>query len=405
MKLIIISIFIIIMFISINAGCGILIKKIGGNFNDNLKLSCEAEKLIEESFKTLDKINIVDCHNHILGISKETTGCYANENMNSFINPVKHFKYLIYLSASKVNKNSVDTEYIKRFNYLIKNFNHQGKYYIFAMDKYYEKNGIVNEKKTEFYTPNDYIYNLSVKNKNMIPVVSIHPYRKDALNELKKWADLNVKFIKWLPNSMGINPSDSEIIPFYAMMKKYNMILISHTGKEEAVDSEENQKLGNPLLLKLALDSGVKVIAAHCASSGSSIDFEDPEKKSIDNFSLFLRMMDKPEYKGLLFGDISAVTQYNHMDKCLNILLNRTDIHHRLINGSDYPLPGINFLIQTSKLCRNNFITKEEKKILDEIYKINPLMFDFILKRTIKSADKKNKFSDAVFINRFLNNS
>ena len=61
-------------------------------------------------------------------------------------------------------------------------------------------------------------------------------------------------------------------------------------------------------------------------------------------------MMEK--YDGLLYGEISALTQYNRFKEndTLKTLLERKDLHSRLINGSDYPLPGINFLVRTSSL-------------------------------------------------------
>jgi hypothetical protein len=36
---------------------------------------------------------------------------------------------------------------------------------------------------------------------------SIHPYRKDALEELATWGKLGVRVVKWLPPAMGIDPS------------------------------------------------------------------------------------------------------------------------------------------------------------------------------------------------------
>jgi hypothetical protein len=38
-----------------------------------------------------------------------------------------------------------------------------------------------------------------------LPCVSVHPYRKDALEELEKYAAQGVHLVKWLPNSMGYN--------------------------------------------------------------------------------------------------------------------------------------------------------------------------------------------------------
>ena len=111
--------------------------------------------------------------------------------------------------------------------------------------------------------------------------------------------------------------------------------------------------------------------------------------------------MDDEKYDGLLYGDISAMTQINRAGDALNTILKRKDLHPRLINGSDYPLPAINALISTIELKSLGYITSHEKKCLDEIYNYNPLLFDFVLKRTIKfQGDNKLKLSDCIFVNK-----
>ena len=79
-------------------------------------------------------------------------------------------------------------------------------------------------------------------------------------------------------------------------------------------------------------------------------------------------------------------------------MLNQTNLHKRLVNGSDYPLPAINIIIRTSLLEKAGYITKTEKNYLNEIYKFNPLLFDFVVKRTIKSPRLNRKFSNSVFM-------
>jgi hypothetical protein len=41
------------------------------------------------------------------------------------------------------------------------------------------------------------------------------------------------------------------------------------------------------------LGLGVKVIIAHCAGLGDNQDLEDPQRKRVANFDLFLRLMDE----------------------------------------------------------------------------------------------------------------
>jgi len=94
--------------------------------------------------------------------------------------------------------------------------------------------------------------------------------------------------------------------------------------------------------------------------------------------------MSEDRYKGLLFADISAMTQYNRIGRPLTTILQREDLHDRLVNGSDYPLPAVNLLIRTRALVHQGYITKDERAGLNEIYDYNPLLFDFVLKRTMK---------------------
>ena len=68
----------------------------------------------------------------------------------------------------------------------------------------------------------------------------------------------------------------------------------------------------------------------------------------VDNFDLFLRLMDEKRYEGLVFGELSAMTQFNRSGN-LRMMLAREDLHERVVNGSDYPLPAVNLLIRRAR--------------------------------------------------------
>jgi mannonate dehydratase len=180
-------------------------------------------------------------------------------------------------------------------------------------------------------------------------------------------------------------------------MKELELILLSHGGEEKAVEAEEDQKLGNPLLLRRALDHGVKVIVAHCAGLGTNEDLDSKDRPQRDNFDLFLRLMDEKRYEGLVFGEISAMTQFNRIGK-LQTIFARKDLHERLVNGSDYPLPAVNLLIRTRPLVKQGYLTNSEGDCLREIYDYNPLLFDFVLKRTLKHPATSKPLPASVFL-------
>jgi len=97
------------------------------------------------------------------------------------------------------------------------------------------------------------------------------------------------------------------------------------------------------------------------------------------------------------------MTQFNRVGKPLQTILAREDLQERLVNGSDYPLPAVNILIRTSTLAKQGYLTAEERTLLNEIYDYNPLLFDMVLKRTIRLPGTEKKLSPSVFmVNREL---
>ena len=383
---------------------GCLVDRIGGAFTQQPETleqtaSPAARKLIDQAFTDIDASRVVDFHTHILAIGTSAGDAFVNPRMLSGMN-LERLKFWIYESASGVrNEKNADEEYIARLVRLARAVKQGGKYRVLAFDKHYNADGTANLQKTNMYVPNRYVVELAQQYPDIfLPVISIHPYRRDALEELEKWAKAGVQYVKWLPNAMGMDPANPVIEPFYKKMKEYNMILLSHGGEEQAVEAEEDQRLGNPLRLRKPLDLGVRVIIAHAASLGSCDDLDKGSPQTANCFDLFLRLMDERKYAGLLFGEISAMLQFNRMPVPFATILKRQDLHARLVNGSDYPLPAINALIRTRALARDGFITTEERAALNEIYDYNPLLFDFVLKRTIRHPETKQKLAASVFM-------
>ena len=386
----------------LSSGC--LIDQIGGAFTEQpealeQKAAPATKKLIDQAFDGIDPARLVDHHTHIIAIGTSVKDAFVNVKMRSGVN-LERLKFLIYTSAADVkNLDDADQEYLTRLVRLARGSRNQGKYRILAFDQHYRPDGTVDLTKTNMYVPNQYVVELSRQYADVfLPVISVHPYRRDAIEELEKWAQAGVKYIKWLPNAMGMDPAAPAVESFYRKMKQHNMILLSHSGEEQAVEAAEDQELGNPLRLRKPLDMGVRVIVAHAASLGSCADLDSGENKQASCFDLFLRLMNETKYRGLLFGEISAMVQFNRMPGPISTLLKRQDLHPRLVNGSDYPLPAINALIRTRSLASDGFITSDERTALNEIYNHNPLLFDFVLKRTLRHPETKQKLAASVFM-------
>lgn len=363
-------------------------------------LSMKSADLVKHAYEGIDPARLVDHHTHVAGIGTGDSKNFVNPKMRSWRHPFHHLKFKVYLSAAGVeNEADADAGMVNRLVNLVEHLPCSGKFRLLAFDKNYSPDGAPNLEKTEFYVPNEYVFKLAEQYpEKFIPNISVNPYRPDALAELERWAKRGARIVKWLPNAMGIDPSDPRCDPFYQKMKELDLILLSHGGEEKAVEADEDQRLGNPLLLRRALDAGVKVIVAHCAGLGDNEDLDDPERKRIPNFDLFMRLMDDKRYEGLVFADISAMTQFNRIGKPLNTILSREDLQERIVNGSDYPLPAINVVIRTTPLVKQGYLTPEERLYLNEIYDYNPLLFDFALKRTMKLPGTQKRLPDSVFM-------
>ena len=382
-----------------------LIHQIGGAFKHKpealaLNLSQPASDLIKRAFDDIDPSQLVDHHVHLAGIGVGGSNAFVNQKMRTWSHPFHRLKFKVYMSAAGVaSETTADVDFLQRLSGLVANITDHGKHRILGFDKNYSRDGSVNLDKTEFYVPNEYVFKIAEQHPDLfLPNISVNPYRPDAISELERWANRGARVVKWLPNAMGIDPSDPHCDEFYRKMKDLDLVLLSHGGEEKAVEAKEDQKLGNPLLLRRPLEYGVKVIVAHCAGLGQNEDLESSNKTQTDNFDLFMRLMDDKQYEGLLFGEISAMTQFNRAGKPLTTILAREDLHERLVNGSDYPLPAVNILIRTTNLLKHGYITADGRYMLNEIYHYNPLLFDFVLKRTLKLPGTNKRLPPSVFM-------
>ena len=90
------------------------------------------------------------------------------------------------------------------------------------------------------------------------------------------------------------------------------------------------QKLGDPRRLKRALDTGVTVIAAHCASS-----FFPWEADYLNELSEMLKEAERRKWN--FYADISAMCTLFRASIIDDVL--KKIPHDRMILGSDYPIP------------------------------------------------------------------
>lgn len=356
--------------------------------------------VVQAAWEGVDPARVWDCHAHIAGTGDSGSGITTSPEMESLLSPIQFAQRLFYLNAGCVHDapGRIDASYVERMHNLVDGLRPGVKLMLFAFDRCHDEAGRPVPERTAFHVPNAYARDLARRHANYFEwVCSIHPYRPDAVAAIEEASAHGARAVKWLPAAMGMDPASPKCDAFYDALARLNMPLITHAGEEKAVHGAGQHQFGNPLRLRRALDAGVKVIVAHCASLGDDLDDAGKPRASFD---LFLQLMAEPRAKGLLHGDISAITQRNRKPALIRTLLERGDLHDRLLHGSDYPLPGIVPLTSTASLARAGLLPKAAVHDLDILRQHNPLLFDFTLKRLLNWQG--HSFSPAVFNTRRL---
>jgi mannonate dehydratase len=357
---------------------------------------------VRRAWDGLDPAQVWDAHAHLVGTGDSGSGVVVNARMQSLLNPGEYARRLFFLNAGCVHDapGSVDRAYVERMRNLMDGMRAGAKLLLFAFERAHDERGAALPERSGFYVPDAYARDTARAHPQAFEwVASIHPFRADCVDALERAKRDGARAVKWLPAAMGMDPASPLCDRFYAAAARLGLPLISHAGRELAVVGMDAHDHGNPLKLRRALDAGVRVVIAHCASLGEDRDLDQgAHGPYVASFGLFARMMEEPRYAKLLYGDVSAVTQVNRAGGTLAQLIARGEWHPRLLNGSDYPLPGIMPIFSVEYLVALGLLERSAGPVLTEIRAHNPLLFDFVLKRSLR-ADGRG-FARGVFETR-----
>ena len=233
---------------------------------------------------------------------------------------------------------------------------------LLAHERVHDADGTPRDDLGSMFVPNDVVLNLARQHPEFLAGVSIHPGRCDALDELERCLANGAVLMKCLPNCQNIDPSEVRYRRFWKRMAEARLPLLAHTGGEHTVPVV-NAALADPKRLRLPLECGVIVIAAHCGTSSGAFDHD-----YFDDWVGMLR-----EFPNL-YGDISAMVSLNrcgHLRDCL-----RAEITPRILHGSDFPVPVLGHRMWLQRWI--------DTKTLRATQKIaNPLERDWQFKRAL----------------------
>lgn len=271
---------------------------------------------------------ILDVHSHLACLN--FPGCYIRPGFKN------SYKFKFYMKASGLEASDLQrwdadevmlNTYIKRLN----ESELYGSAIVYALDGFYDTHGELDHEKTDILIPNEYIYDVSSKVRNIYFGASINPNKKNALDELQRVYQQGAKLIKWIPCTMGINLKNPtpQVERFLDQMKELNLPLVTHVGGENTF-SWADEPLCDPRHIETVLKKGITVIAAHGAISGK---FDDKP-----GYSYLLELIQK--YPNL-YVDNSAGLFVNRFGFYKDVFL--TNFHGRTLQGTDYPLSYVGF--------------------------------------------------------------
>jgi hypothetical protein len=257
------------------------------------------------------------------GIGAGGSGCFVSPALRG------NWRYRAYLRSFGVTEGEIlaegDALLIRRLSGTLAGSRLVSGAVLLAMDCVVGDNGEPDPGRTEIYIPNAFAAAQAHRFPNLLFGASINPRRRDALERIDEAVAGGAVLIKWLPSIQHIDPADMRLVPFYRRLAALGLPLLTHTGAEHSFTLARNE-LGDPERLRLPLSEGVQVIAAHAAGSGRNNGERD--------FDRFLRLA---AVFPNLYADISALTQLNRPGQ-LERLLKHTELHDRLLYGTDMPL-------------------------------------------------------------------
>jgi len=283
--------------------------------------------------------SLIDCHMHMVASPHSILSRkHGNIIKTSIFSNISHTILSLYHGLDLRSKD-LDYQYPQYVNQLIDESQYVKKGIIFGLDGVYDDAGYLDVPATSFMITNDFVKEVIRPFKNLKYGASISLSRRDAMEVLDKAKSDKAALIKVLPNVQGFDPADKKYSAFYKKMADYKIPLLIHSGYEFALPSIR-QSYGHPNGFRLALDSGVTVIAAHGCATGLM---------SVELFKGVVREYVK-KYKNF-YLDISAVTIPTRSG-IVSFLRENEDVRERLVFGTDFPLPVVTstFLLSVGKL-------------------------------------------------------
>ncbi len=280
-------------------------------------------------------MNTIDFHAHLLNPEVDFSRVYDKVALSLFAKKLG------------VDKNELIEKkyeaYVKSFINNISTSQYVKKSVLLPVDAKVDKNGNELFKDKTVCSSNEDVYEVYKNNPNLIiPFFSINPNRKDALDLIDKYVAQGFKGAKFLQNFWDIDINDKKYLPYFQKIKSYDLPIIIHTGSEHAIES--NTAYETIDVANQAIEVGCKVVLAHM---GVNIIMETKLNKLHNNFSFdnskfgedYNKILEYLEKYDNVYADLSALIAFFRTKVVEDLALNQKHLHHKLLFGTDFPVP------------------------------------------------------------------
>lgn len=201
---------------------------------------------------------------------------------------------------------------------------------LLAQDCRYTEAGEPDWTNSSVYVPNEHLFRVVARHPDLfIPCPSLNPQRKDWEAELDYCLAQGARVLKIHPPTQAVNAGDPRFRAFYRRCAEKGMRIMVHTGTEHSAPIA-SQTLGDPRLLRLALEEGCTVIAAH---SGTRAFFNPPDE---DHFADLVALTAQHPR---LYAD-TAVLGSQFRWRCIPEIVGTPSVLPRMLHASDWPFPA-----------------------------------------------------------------
>ena len=192
----------------------------------------DAAGILASAFADVGPEGLFDCHAHLVGTGAGGTGCRVNPAMRSFLHPIRRIVFSVIARAAGIRDIArADALYVERLATLAREFPVPRKALLLAFDRHHREDGTADERRSEFYVPNDFVLSVSAEHADVSGPRSPPPVPRRRGGRTAPVPGTRGALRQVAAELAGHRPPSPRCDPFYDALRETGMVLLCHTGK------------------------------------------------------------------------------------------------------------------------------------------------------------------------------